>query len=94
MTLDFKCEFPLNLILNKKTISKYQVLFRLMLWCTFLERQLGSCWLKLQGMKEVGAMECFKTAYSLNHRILTFLKRFIYYLSEEVIERNWFELAS
>jgi hypothetical protein len=36
LTLDFKCEFPLNLILNKKSLSKYQALFRLMIWCKFL----------------------------------------------------------
>jgi hypothetical protein len=51
ISLDFKCGFPLNLILNKKSISKYQVMFRLMIWCKFLERQLGSCWVKLQSTK-------------------------------------------
>ena len=37
-------------------------------------------------------MECFKNAYKLNHRILTFIKRISYYFTEEVIEQNWHEL--
>jgi len=92
VTLDFKCEFPLNLILNKKSLSKYQAFFRLMLWCKFLEKQLSECWLMLQSLKEIGPMECFKNAYKLNHRILTFIKRISYYFTEEVIEQNWHEL--
>jgi Gamma tubulin complex component C-terminal len=36
ITLDFKCIFPLNLILNKRGISKYQCLFRYMFWFKFL----------------------------------------------------------
>ncbi len=39
-------------------------------------------------------MDKFKTAYSINHRILTFVKSLIYYLSEEVVEQNWFKLSS
>lgn len=46
----------------------------------------------LQAMKEMGAIQCFKSAYNINHRILTFIKRLIYYFSEEVIEQNWFKL--
>lgn len=85
LTLDFKCEFPLNLILNKKSLSKYQALFRLMIWCKFLERQIGSCWMKLQELKEMRAMDMLKPVYKINHRIHTFLKSIVYYFSEEVI---------
>jgi len=36
ITLDYKCKFPLNLIFNKKNMSKYQVLFRYMFECKFI----------------------------------------------------------
>ena len=63
-----------------------------MFWCKFLERQLSECWIMLQSMKEMGNMECFKSAYRLNHRILTFIKRLSYYFSQEVVEQNWLKL--
>jgi hypothetical protein len=36
VTLDFKCSFPLSLILNKRAIAKYQCLFRHLFWFKFL----------------------------------------------------------
>ena len=93
ITLDFKCSFPLNLILNKRAISKYQCLFRYMFWFKFIERQLNFCWVKLQNTSESN-ISCFKKAYTTNNKIIHFIKSFIYYLSEEVIEQNWIKLCA
>lgn len=86
--LDFKCQFPLNLIINAKNLSKYQVLFRYLFWCKFLERQLNSVWLELQALK-IANILCFKRANLLTQKMLNFIKGLIYYLSYEVIEKNW-----
>lgn len=51
LTIEYKCQFPLNLIFNKKSMSKYQVLFRFLFWCKYIERQLNSVWLALQSTK-------------------------------------------
>lgn len=88
LNLNFNCSFPLSLILNKKTLAKYQVLFRYLFWCKFIERQLNSIWLDLQATKVVG-MLLFKKANLLTQKMLNFIKSIIYYLSYEVIEKNW-----
>ena len=88
MTLDYKCQFPLTLIFNKKNMSKYQVIFRFLFWCKFLERQLNSLWLSLQFTKEITS-PFYLPAYLLNQRMINFIKNFIYYLCYEVIEENW-----
>lgn len=51
ITLDYKFKFPLNLIFNKKNMNKYQVMFRYIFECKFIERQLNSAWLTLQSTK-------------------------------------------
>ena len=91
--IDFKCGFPLSLILNKKNLDKYQVLFRYIFWCKFIERQLNSIWLDLQATKMTSLL-IFKKANLLTQKMLNFIKSLIYYLSYEVIEKNWrnFEL--
>lgn len=92
VTLDFKCSFPLSLVLNKRAIAKYQCLFRHMFWFKFIERQLNLCWVKLQNTNESN-VECFRVAYITNNRVIHFVKSLIYYLSEEVIEMNWIKLT-
>ena len=91
INLDFKVDFPLNLILSKKTIGKYQCLFRLLLWLQFMEREVGVVWSELQ-LSKVFKLENFKTAYALNNRIVFFLRSISYYVTQEVISRNWTEM--
>lgn len=64
------------------------MLFRLIFWCKFIERQLNSVWLSLQATKEV-PLKCYRYAYLLNQRMINYIKNFIYYLCYEVIEQNW-----
>ena len=86
--MDYKCTFPLTLIFNKKTMSKYQVLFRFLFWCKSLERQLNCSWLVLQSTKKT-PIDILTPAYLLNQRMINFIKNFIYYVCYEVIEENW-----
>ena len=89
--LDYNCALPLNLIINKKTLNKYQVIFRFMFWCKFIERQLNNIWLCLQATKLVNLLS-FRKANLLTKKMLNYIKNLIYYLSYEVIEHNWFIL--
>lgn len=45
LTLDFKIKFPLSLVTSRKTILRYQLLFRNLLQLKHLERELNSVWL-------------------------------------------------
>ncbi|RKP01066.1 hypothetical protein CXG81DRAFT_3057, partial [Caulochytrium protostelioides] len=46
LTLTFTPPFPLTLILNKKALTKYQLLFRFVLKCKVLGSSMGSAWLR------------------------------------------------
>lgn len=87
-TLEFKIDFPLNLIINRKVLAKYQVLFRHLFWCKYIERQLNQTWHVLQSTKET-PLPCYMHAYGLNQRMLHYCKNIVYNLSYEVIEHNW-----
>ena len=93
MNLDFKVDFPLNLILSKKTIGKYQCLFRLLLWLQFMEREVAVVWSELQLSKAFN-LNNFKAAYALNNRVTFFLKSIFYYVTQEVISKNWAEMMT
>ncbi len=36
LTLDFRVEWPLSLVLNKKTLTKFQLLFRSIFRCKYV----------------------------------------------------------
>ena len=44
-TLDYKVKWPLTLILSHKSITKYQLIFRHLLVCKYVERSLETVWL-------------------------------------------------
>lgn len=88
ITIEYKTQFPLSLIFNKKSMSKYQALFRFLFWAKFVERQLNSVWLALLSTKEV-QLPYFTPAHLLCQRMISFIKNFVYYLCYEVIEENW-----
>ena len=51
-TLDYKVKWPLTLIISKKSINKYQLIFRHLLQCKYTERYLEQVWLHHQSIKE------------------------------------------
>ena len=51
-TLDYKVKWPLTLIISRKTITKYQLIFRHLLYCKYVERNLDAVWLNHQSTKE------------------------------------------
>ena len=44
-TLDYKVRWPLTLIISKKAINKYQLIFRHLLQCKYAEKYLENVWL-------------------------------------------------
>jgi gamma-tubulin complex component 2 len=51
-SLDYKVRWPLTLILSKKAINKYQLIFRHLLFCKYVEKCLENTWAKHQQTKE------------------------------------------
>jgi gamma-tubulin complex component 2 len=91
-TLAYKVRWPLSLIISKKTLTKYQLIFRHLFYCKHVERQLSATWLNHQSTKELDVRSAFLSSYALRHRMLMFLQNLSYYMMVEVLEPNWHQL--
>ncbi|KAG0361519.1 hypothetical protein BG005_008109 [Podila minutissima] len=99
LTLDYSVKFPLSLVISRKALTKYQLLFRHLLYLKHGEQVLCHTW------TEHAKSPVWKRAspelaqwrgrvYGLRARMLTFVQQFAYYVCSEVLEPNWRELAS
>ena len=92
----FEVKFPTSLILNKKALNKYQMLFRHLLKCKVLERHLTSNWLKETCIRTASkddfsrAIDDFTAKVSsLRGRMLHFIQQIVYFMFFEVIDPYW-----
>lgn len=69
-TLDYKVKWPLTLILSKRSINKYQLIFRHLLQNKYVEKYLESVWLQHQSTKECDVQAQLQQTYALRHRML------------------------
>ena len=79
-TLDYKVRWPLTLIISKKSINKYQLIFRHLLQCKYVEKFLENAWLQHQSTKECDVQAELQQTYALRHRMLQFCKNYNYYM--------------
>lgn len=93
-TLDYKIKWPLNLIISKKSMIKYQILFRHLFYCKYIERQLSLTWLLHQSTKELDVQRLFISAHGLTQRMLNYSKNLVYNFSYEVLERKWIKFEN
>ncbi|KAH9259689.1 hypothetical protein BASA81_002111 [Batrachochytrium salamandrivorans] len=80
--MDFSPRFPVSLVLTRRSITKYQLLFRHLFRCKHAERVLGRVWQTLRH-------ETMSPGTSLVQRMTQFLQSFAYYVAFEVIEPRW-----
>jgi gamma-tubulin complex component 2 len=90
-TLDYRVKWPLTLILSFKSITKYQLIFRHLLFCKYVERNLEKAWLLHQSTKEFRAPGLQKY-FAFRHKLLHFSKNYLYYMEVEVLEPNHLKL--
>ena len=50
-SLDYKVKWPLSLVISRKSLFKYQMLFRHLFFCRHVERQLCAVWTHCKGAK-------------------------------------------
>ena len=91
-TLDFAAAWPLTLVLSKRSMTKYQLLFRHLFFCRYVERVLCDCWQAHQEVKGLNLTSTLARSYALRQRMLHFLQNFIYYCTFEVFEPRWHEM--
>ena len=92
--LDYQAPWPVSLVLSRRALTKYQLLFRHVFHCKHVERELCAAWQTHQSTRKAaagaeGVGASLERAYAVSQRMLHFLQNFTYYLTCEVVEPNW-----
>uniref|UniRef100_A0A8D2I461 Gamma-tubulin complex component n=1 Tax=Urocitellus parryii TaxID=9999 RepID=A0A8D2I461_UROPR len=90
-SFDYIVKWPLSLIINRKALTRYQMLFRHMFYCKHVERQLCSVWISNKTAKQCAlhSAKWFAGAFTLRQRMLNFVQNIQYYMMFEVMEPTW-----
>lgn len=83
--------WPVSLVIDRKSIACYQMIFRLLFQCKLLETQLCRVWAK-SACDPAGLgvpVHCRLTANTLCQRMLASMQKLIYYMSSQVLEPSW-----
>ncbi|TGZ82606.1 hypothetical protein EX30DRAFT_305142 [Ascodesmis nigricans] len=96
LQLDYAVPFPLSLVISRKTILRYQLLFRYLLSLRHLEMQLSQSWHDNTKMftwkhkSQYPEVEMWKRrAWTMRARMLVFVQQLLYFCANEVVEPNW-----
>ncbi|KAK4577976.1 hypothetical protein RGQ29_028207 [Quercus rubra] len=89
-SLSYKVQWPLSIVISRKALTKYQLIFRFLFHCKHVDRQLCGAWQVHQGVR---ALKMRGTAISrsslLCRSMLKFINSLLHYLTFEVLEPNW-----
>ncbi|KAI5783855.1 gamma-tubulin complex component protein [Peziza echinospora] len=96
LEFDYIVPFPLSLVISRKTILRYQLLFRYLLQLRYLEMKLSIAWQSQNAVYPWKRRSRYPTvesskrrAYTLRARMLVFIQQLMYFCTSEVIEPNW-----
>jgi gamma-tubulin complex component 2 len=90
-TFGYKVDWPLSIVLNQMTISKYQLIFRQLFYCKYVENYLCRVWIENKNAKKFdqGTSELYREAFTLRQRMMNAIQNLEYYCMVEVIEPVW-----
>lgn len=101
LQLDYTVPFPVSLVISRKTVWRYQALFRYLLSLRHLESQLSITWqTQIRGVSwghkgSDRSLEIWKRrVWTLRARMLVFVQQLLYFCTAEVIEPNWTKFMS
>jgi gamma-tubulin complex component 2 len=96
LELEYQVPFPLSLIISRKTVMRYQLIFRYTLALRHLETQLVGCWsthTKEKAWIHKSSDRRFemwkRRVWTLRSRMLVFVQQMLFFATAEVIEPNW-----
>ncbi|XP_011257254.1 gamma-tubulin complex component 2 isoform X2 [Camponotus floridanus] len=93
---NYDVKWPVSLIINRKAIACYQMLFRHLFYCKYVERLLCRVWISNKIAKtfthEVAI--AYRQAFSLRQRMLDCIQHLEYYMMVEVVEPNWLKFIN
>ncbi|KAK6232398.1 hypothetical protein SCA6_002471 [Theobroma cacao] len=96
-SLSYKIRWPLSIVISRKALTKYQLIFRFLFHCKHVERQLCGAWQLHQGVRALNTRGTAISRSSLLCRsMLRFINSLLHYLTFEavkatswVLEPNW-----
>ena len=88
---NYDVKWPVSLVINRKAIACYQMLFRHIFYCKHIERKLCRVWVSNKIAKTFTHQTAmsYRQAFSLRQRMLDCIQHLEYYMMVEVIEPNW-----
>ncbi|KAJ6125735.1 hypothetical protein N7523_003355 [Penicillium sp. IBT 18751x] len=96
LELDYSVPFPLSLVISRKTVLRYQLIFRHLLSLRHLETLLVTSWAdhnktaSWRHKSSVRRLEMWKRrAWNLRAKMLVFVQQLLYFCTAEVVEPNW-----
>lgn len=96
LSLDYTVDFPLSLVLSRKCILRYQLIFRHLLALKHLEQALTSSWLEhtknpvwRKRTPHIGLEKWKNRVFTLTCRMLAFVQQMYAFAVSEVLETNW-----
>jgi gamma-tubulin complex component 2 len=82
--VDYKVAWPVSLVVSKRSVTKYQLVFRHLFFARHVERCLKQTWQGQQRLKELDVRAAGGRSYCLRHRMLGFMQDIVYYFTYEV----------
>jgi len=95
VTFDYSVKFPLSLVISRKAITRYQLIFRFLVHLHHLESGLAAMWIEHKGplwRNSTGNadMDHWKArVFALRARMFVFVRQMRAYATGEVLETNW-----
>jgi len=87
--LDCHIPFPLSIIISKRMLTKYQLLFRHLFACKVVHRKLEQVWILLKTQRGSFRHKWISDSCILFHRMIHFVDSVLYYDFMEVIQPNF-----
>ncbi|KAJ7184367.1 Spc98 family-domain-containing protein [Mycena filopes] len=96
LALDYTVKFPLSLVISRKTILRYQLLFRFLLHLKHVEQSLSAMWIEQKTapwrtpMPNHPELERWRLrVFLLRARMLSFVQQILAFATFEVLEPHW-----
>lgn len=91
VVLEYDVKWPLNLILSERSLTCYQILFRHLFLCDYVERQLLSVWMDNRTARTYAlkAVTGYSEAFALRQKMLLFLHNRNFFMLIAVVEPHY-----
>ena len=87
----YDVQWPISLVLNRKSLACYQMLLRHLLYCKHVEKLLTNVWINTKVLKYENDNIC-NASLALKQKMIHFLQNLEYYMTFEVLEPTWDDL--